>query len=121
MTGYCVSDIAAITGGVLSGDGTAPVTGAVIDSRAVMPGALFAAIPGERVDGHDYIGKAFDLGASCCLAQRVPAGETRPVICVPDTAAALETLARAYRARFAIPVLGVTGSVGKTTDRKSVV
>ena len=90
MTGYCVSDIAAISGGVLSGDGAAPVTGAVIDSRAVTPGALFAAIPGERVDGHDYIGKAFDLGASCCLAQRVPAGETRPVICVPDTAAALE-------------------------------
>ena len=115
MTGYCVSDIAAITGGVLSGDGTAPVTGVVIDSRAVTPGALFAAIPGERVDGHDYIAKAFDLGAACCLAQRVPAGETRPVICVPDTAAALETLARAYRARFSIPVLGVTGSVGKTT------
>ena len=120
MTGYCVSDIAAITGGVLSGDGTAPVTGAVIDSRAVTPGALFAAIPGERVDGHDYIGKAFDLGASCCLAQRVPAGETRPIICVPDTAAALETLARAYRARFAIPVLGVTGSVGKTTAKEMV-
>ncbi|MFR7767109.1 MAG: UDP-N-acetylmuramoyl-tripeptide--D-alanyl-D-alanine ligase [Oscillospiraceae bacterium] len=120
MTGYCVSDIAAIIGGVLSGDGAAPVTGAVIDSRAVTPGALFAAIPGERVDGHDYIGKAFDLGASCCLAQRVPAGETRPVICVPDTAAALETLARAYRARFAIPVLGVTGSVGKTTAKEMV-
>ena len=120
MTGYCVSDIAAITGGVLSGDGTAPVTGVVIDSRAVTPGALFAAIPGERVDGHDYIGKAFDLGASCCLAQRVPAGETRPVICVPDTAAALETLARAYRARFAIPVLGVTGSVGKTTTKEMI-
>ena len=120
MTGYCVSDIAAITGGVLSGDGTAPVTGVVIDSRAITPGALFAAIPGERVDGHDYIAKAFDLGAACCLAQRVPAGETRPVICVPDTAAALETLARAYRARFAIPVLGVTGSVGKTTAKEMV-
>ena len=120
MTGYCVSDIAAITGGVLSGDGAALVTGAVIDSRAVTPGALFAAIPGERVDGHDYIGKAFDLGASCCLVQRVPAGETRPVICVPDTAAALETLARAYRGRFAIPVLGVTGSVGKTTAKEMV-
>ena len=120
MTGYCVSDIAAITGGVLSGDGAALVTGVVIDSRAVTPGALFAAIPGERVDGHDYIGKAFDLGAACCLAQRVPAGETRPVICVPDTAAALETLARAYRARFSIPVLGVTGSVGKTTAKEMV-
>ena len=45
MTGYCVSDIAAITGGVLSGDGTAPVTGVVIDSRAVTPGALLPALP----------------------------------------------------------------------------
>lgn len=76
--------------------------------------------PASGSTGHDYIGKAFDLGASCCLAQRVPAGETRPVICVPDTAAALETLARAYRARFAIPVLGVTGSVGKTTAKEMV-
>ncbi|MFR1190323.1 MAG: Mur ligase domain-containing protein [Oscillospiraceae bacterium] len=82
MTGYCVSDIAAITGGVLSGDGSAPVTGVVIDSRAVTPGALFAAIPGERVDGHDYIGKAFDLGAACCFAQRVPAGRpARSSVC----------------------------------------
>ena len=52
MTGYCVSDIAAITGGVLSGDGTAPVTGVVIDSRAVTPGARFAGLPGARLAGH---------------------------------------------------------------------
>lgn len=118
MTGYTVSDIAAITGGTLSGCGAAPVTGVVIDSRAVTPGCLFAAIHGERVDGHDYMVKAFDAGAACCLAMRVPAGETRPVVVVPDTAAALETLARAYRARFSIPVLGVTGSSGKTTAKE---
>lgn len=120
MTGYCVSDIAKITGGALHGDGSAAVTGVVIDSRAVTAGCLFAAIPGERVDGHDYIGKAFDAGAACCLAMRVPAGETRPVIVVPDTAAALEQLAAAYRARLSIPVLGVTGSVGKTTAKEMV-
>lgn len=118
MTVYCVSDIAKITGGTLHGRGDAPVTGVVIDSRAVTAGCLFAAIPGERVDGHDYIAKAFDAGAACCLAMRVPVGETRPVIVVPDTAAALETLAAAYRARFSIPVLGVTGSVGKTTAKE---
>ena len=84
MTGYCVSDIAAITGGVLSGDGAALVTGVASDSRAVTPGALFAAIPGERVDGHDYIGKAFDLGAACCLAQRVPAGENLSLIHISE-------------------------------------
>ena len=120
MTVYCVSDIAKITGGTLHGRGDAPVTGVVIDSRAVTAGCLFAAIPGERVDGHDYIAKAFDAGAACCLAMRVPVGETRPVIVVPDTAAALETLAAAYRARFSIPVLGVTGSVGKTTAKEMV-
>ena len=56
MTGYCVSDIAKITGGTLHGSGDAPVTGAVIDSRAVTAGCLFAAIPGERVDGLGYYG-----------------------------------------------------------------
>lgn len=120
MTGYCVSDISQIVGGTLRGDGSAAVTGVVIDSRAVTAGCLFAALPGERVDGHDYIAKAFDAGAACCLAMRVPAGETRPVIVVPDTAAALETLAAAYRAQFSIPVLGVTGSVGKTTAKEMV-
>lgn len=120
MTGYCISDIAKITGGTLHGDGSAAVTGIVLDSRAVTAGFMFAAIPGERVDGHDYISKAFESGASCCLAMRIPAGETRPIIVVPDTAVALERLAAAYRARFSIPVLGITGSVGKTTAKEMI-
>ena len=118
MTGYTVSDVAAVTGGVLHGDGAAAVTGVVIDSRRAGRGSLFAALPGERVDGHDYIGKAFDLGASCALALRVPAGETRPVIVVPDVASALETLTADYRSRLDIPVIGVTGSVDKTTAKE---
>ena len=118
MTGYTVSDIASVVGGELHGVGTAEVTGVVIDSRKAARGSLFAALPGERVDGHDYIAKAFDLGASCALAQRVPDGETRPVITVPDVAAALETLAADYRSRLTIPVIGVTGSVGKTTAKE---
>ena len=118
MTGYTVSDIAAVTGGTLHGDGAAEVTGVVIDSRKAVRGSLFAALPGERVDGHDYIGKAFDLGAACALALRVPEGETRPVVVVPDVAAALETLTADYRSRLDIPVIGVTGSVGKTTAKE---
>ena len=118
MTGYCVSDIAAVTGGVLHGDGAAEITGVVIDSRKATRGSLFAALPGERVDGHDYIAKAFDLGAACALAQRVPEGETRPVITVANVEAALETLAADYRSRLEIPFVGVTGSVGKTTAKE---
>lgn len=118
MNGYQVADVAAVTGGALHGDGSAEVTGVVIDSRRVTRGSLFAALPGERADGHDYIAKAFDLGASCALAQRVPEGETRPVIVVEDVAAALETLTADYRSRLDIPVIGVTGSVGKTTAKE---
>lgn len=118
MTGYQVSDIAAVTGGTLHGDGAAEVTGVVIDSRKTQRGSLFAALPGERVDGHDYIAKAFDLGASCALAQRVPERETRPVIVVEDVETALETLTADYRAHLDIPVIGVTGSVGKTTAKE---
>ena len=118
MFGYQVSDIAAVTGGTLHGDGTAEVTGVVIDSRRAERGSLFAALPGERVDGHDYIGKAFDLGASCALANRVPEGETRPVITVENVEAALEALTADFRSRLDIPVIGVTGSVGKTTAKE---
>ena len=70
------------------------------------------------MDGHDYIAKAFDLGASCALAQRVPEGETRPVITVENVETALEALTADYRSRLDIPVIGVTGSVGKTTAKE---
>ena len=68
-------------GGKLTGcpDPGTGIGRAVIDSRAVRPGDLFAAYRGERVDGHDYIAAAFDRGAACCLAERVPEGETPPV------------------------------------------
>ena len=118
MFGYHVSDIAAVTGGTLHGDGSAEVTGVVIDSRKAGRGSLFAALPGERVDGHDYIGKAFDLGASCALANRVPEGETRPVITVENVEIALELLMADFRSHLDIPVIGVTGSVGKTTAKE---
>ena len=118
MTGITVSDIARITGGRLSGDGGAAVSSAVIDSREASEGSMFLALPGEKADGHSYIGKAFEMGAACCLALRVPDGETRPVIVVPDVAAALKDLAEQYRARFDIPVVGIAGSVGKTTAKE---
>ena len=63
MFGYTVSDLAALVGGTLSGDGSAKVTSIVKDNRVAVPGCLFAAIPGERVDGHDYIAPALGKGA----------------------------------------------------------
>lgn len=121
MTGLNISDIAAITGGEIhGGDGAAEVTSVVIDSRAVAPGALFAALPGERADGHDFITRSLDAGAVCSLARRVQEGEGRCVITVPDVADALCKLATAYRAQFSIPIVGVTGSVGKTTTKEMI-
>lgn len=121
MTGWTAADVARAVGGTLTGGGgERPVLRAVIDSREAAPGDLFCALSGERTDGHAYIARAFDAGAACCLALRVPEGETRPVILVPDVAEALRALARAYRATLSIPVIGVTGSVGKTTAKEMI-
>ena len=93
---------------------------AVIDSRKVGPGDLFIAYRGERVDGHDYIAAAFERGAACCLAERIPEGETRPVLLVPDVQRALEQIAEEYRKSLNLPVIGITGSVGKTSAKEMI-
>ena len=120
MTGYTVSQAAALLGGTLHGDGSAEITRIVRDNREVTPGALFAALPGEKNDGHKFIHAALQAGASCALARFVPEGETGSVIVVPDVQEALEQLAADYRSRLKIPVLGITGSVGKTTAKEMV-
>ena len=92
----------------------------VIDSRAVQPGDLFVAYKGERVDGHDYIAAAFDRGAACCLASRIPEGESRPILLVEDVQRALELIAADYRAGLSLPLVGITGSVGKTSAKEMI-
>ena len=68
-----------------------PIPGRIcIDSREVREGDLFAAYRGEHTDGHRFIGKAFENGAACCLAEEIPAGEVRPVILVENVQQALE-------------------------------
>ena len=122
MDGMTIRKAAEACGGMLcgAGDFERELGSAVIDSRAVRPGDLFAAFRGEHVDGHEYIGAAFDRDAACCLAERVPEGEMRPVIVVRDVQKALERIAEAYRATLNIPVIGVTGSVGKTTAKEMI-
>ena len=120
MRGITVKEAAEIVGGELHGDGSAEILSVCIDSRKVTDGSMFAALKGERVDGHDYIAKAFELGAACCMAERVPEGVSGDIIVVPDVAAALKVLAENYRQRFDIPVIGIAGSVGKTTAKEMV-
>jgi len=93
------------------------VTGITFDSREVEPGWLFVAMPGTVADGHDFIEKAFERGAAAALVSRAV---ERPHVLVADVPAALEALGRAARARMAGTVLGVTGSVGKTSTKEAL-
>ena len=103
-------------------EGAAPVTAVSTDSRRIAPGCLFLPLTGEKFDGHDFLDKALSAGAAGCLCAKVP--ETlRPgkfYIRVADTRLALRALASAYRDRFDIPFIQITGSVGKTTTKEMI-
>ncbi|VVD88541.1 UDP-N-acetylmuramoyl-tripeptide--D-alanyl-D-alanine ligase [Pandoraea terrigena] len=92
----------------------------VTDSRSVQPGDLFVAIRGERFDAHDFLADVARAGAAAVVASRVPEGFETPALIVPDTRIALGELAAAWRRRFAIPVVAVTGSNGKTTVKEMI-
>jgi UDP-N-acetylmuramoyl-tripeptide--D-alanyl-D-alanine ligase len=113
-----LAEIASITGARLDQvpDPGRLVTGpVVIDSREVTPGGLFVALPGERVDGHDFAAAAVAAGAAAVLASR-PAGV--PALITGDPAAALAPLARAVVDRLPrLTIAGITGSSGKTTTK----
>lgn len=96
------------------------LTGVTIDSRAVTDGCLFAAIPGERVDGHRFIPDVYQHGAVCALSQQKLTDPAGPYLLVPDTQQALKEAAEAYRQTLSIPVIGITGSVGKTSTKEMI-
>jgi len=105
----------------------AAFTGVSIDSRKVRPGDLFVAIRGDRYDGHDFVEEALRAGAlAAVVAQSWLAGRRRrtlrssPLIPVADTVEALQALARYHRRRLGIPVIGVTGTNGKTTTKEMI-
>ena len=117
MIPLSLAAIAKITGAAPApGTDTAAVArSVVIDSRQAGPGALFAALPGERVDGHDFAAAAAANGAVAALASR-PVGV--PALLTPDVPAALGALARAVTdALPGLTIVGITGSVGKTTTK----
>ncbi len=91
-----------------------------IDSRSVQPGDLFVALKGERFDGHDYVEEAIRKGAVAALVSKVPAQANTPCVLVEDTTRALVDLAVFNRARTKARIIGVTGSVGKTSTKEAL-
>jgi UDP-N-acetylmuramoyl-tripeptide--D-alanyl-D-alanine ligase len=95
-------------------------TGGVIDNRVIKPGNLFFALKGERTDGHRFVDAAIEAGASSAVVRKSWMAENNasgPVIAVDAPDLALGDLAKRYRRKFDIPVVGITGSNGKTTTK----
>lgn len=108
---------ASATGGTATGDWQA--SSVSIDSRSMQPGGLYVAIVGERVDGHDYVQQALDAGAVAAVVSHPVEGVAiEKILIVDDTFKALEALAIAARARTSATIIGITGSVGKTTTKE---
>ena len=119
MIRFDVRTVAAVTGGQIIHNGAdVTIQGFSTDSRTLQSGELFIALRGERFDGHDYIAQALRHGAAACLSEEVIAGLTIPVVQVRDTLVALGDLAQAVRRRFTGPVVGITGTSGKTTTKE---
>jgi len=90
------------------------------DSRKLDAGAVFVALRGENFDGHAYLKQVADLGACAALVEKADASCALPQIALGDTRAALRTLGHAWRQRFSIPMIAVTGSNGKTTTKEMI-
>ena len=123
---FTAGEVIEATGGALIiGEPDELFTGISIDSRTLKKGDIFICINGERFDGHDFIPEAIAKGASCIIFSRynvILLGSTIPhsLIAVGNTLGALSDLAYYHRKRFAIPVIGITGSNGKTTTKEMI-
>ncbi|HEX8024683.1 MAG TPA: Mur ligase family protein, partial [Candidatus Limnocylindrales bacterium] len=119
-------DLRRLTGGRLLRSSVRPIRGAAVDSRLVRDGQLFVALPGERTDGHRFLGDAAAAGAAGLLVTRAPSAaelETLgdvTVVAVPDALVALGAVAAGWRTRFEPLVVGITGSIAKTSTKEAV-
>ncbi len=116
--------IAATRGRLVQGRGEEVFVGVSTDSRTCQPGGLFVPLRGERHDGHDYLPRAVDRGIRGAVVEEGfwrrggPTPGDVTLVTVPDTLRALGDLAQAWRRRFRIPVISLTGSCGKTTAKE---
>ncbi len=118
-----VDDLVRLTGGRLLARSDHPIRGAAVDSRLVAPGQLFVALPGERTDGHAHLPEAIRRGAAAVLVTRPPADPASlgdvSVVRVADASAALGSVAAGWRQRFTPLVVGITGSIAKTSTKEA--
>ena len=116
--------VTAVGGALWKGNPNAEVTSVSTNSRKLEPGALFVPIVGEKVDAHRFIPMALNTGAAACFTQQEPEEGLKyldgAVIRVGDTQKALQDFAAWYRKRFTLPVVGVTGSVGKSSTKEMI-
>ena len=119
-------DIADATGGRLVRRSHREIRGAAVDSRKVELGNLFVALPGDKTDGHRFLGAAIEAGASCLLVREgaADAVDADPsdfsIVAVPDTLVGLQAVAAVWRRRFSPLVVGVTGSIAKTSTKEAI-
>jgi UDP-N-acetylmuramoyl-tripeptide--D-alanyl-D-alanine ligase len=123
--GLTAAELLAITGGTALATSARVILGGAVDSRLVEPGNLFVALPGEHVDGHAFVGAALAAGAAAVLVSRAPdaadlARGDATVIQVDDPLRALHAVAAAWRLRFDPLVVGITGSIAKTSTKEAV-
>ena len=121
---FTADDLVRLTGGRLLARSDRPIRGAAVDSRLVVPDDVFVALPGERTDGHAYLADAVARGAAALIVARpasdpVALGDVT-VIRVADPLAALGAIATGWRRRFDPLVVGVTGSIAKTSTKEAV-
>jgi UDP-N-acetylmuramoyl-tripeptide--D-alanyl-D-alanine ligase len=112
-----LADLALLLGGDLKGDPADVATGFATDNQGVHPGDVFLAIRGARVDGHDFVADALRSGAVTAIVERTVEGSH---ILVPNLVEALARMAGTFRDAFEGPVVGITGSAGKTTTKEFV-
>jgi UDP-N-acetylmuramoyl-tripeptide--D-alanyl-D-alanine ligase len=122
MVEFTLDELMAATGGVLIHRGSCQTfTGVSTDSRQINPGEIFVALKGERFNGHDFLTTVTQLGAAALIVMDDgPIFEGITIIKVTDTLKALGNIARFHRRRFAVPLIAITGSNGKTTTKDLV-
>ena len=122
MIALTTQEMCRAVGGTLYGSEAVSVTALSTDSRSIEQGVWFIPIKGERFDGHDYIDLALEKGAAGCFCSRLPETlrEDKVYILVKDTKVAMKDLASWYRTRFNLPIVQITGSVGKTTTKEMI-
>ncbi len=113
-----IKRLASLIGGETTADGV-EIIGMIHDARRIEPGNLFCALPGERVDGHDFVGQAAEAGAAAALVTHVVDVDL-PQLVVDDVLKAMGQIASAWRERMPATVIGITGSNGKTTVKEMV-